>query len=137
MPKDILGRGFAFDPQTGLQLDANGGVALTNERNEIKQAIEIILMTPIGHRVMRPTFGSRLHELVFEPNNAETAARAAQYAEEALRMWEPRINIQEIIARPDDEYEDIGCLLLEIKYTVKATNDPRSLVYPFYLIPEE
>jgi phage baseplate assembly protein W len=137
MPKDIVGRGFAFHPTTGLDVNANGGMALTNERNEIQQAIEIILMTPIGHRVMRPWFGSRLHELLFEPNNAETAARAAQYAEEALLMWEPRITIQEITARPDDEFDDIGCLLLEISYIVKATNDPRSLVYPFYLIPEE
>ena len=137
MPTDIVGRGFAFQPTTGLHLNANGGMALTNERNEIQQAIEIILMTPIGHRVMRPLFGSRLHELLFEPNNAETAARAAQYAEEALLMWEPRITIQEITARPDDEYDDIGCLLLEITYIVKATNDRRSLVYPFYLIPEE
>lgn len=137
MPKDIVGRGFAFDFRTGLHLNANGGMALTNEQNEIEQAIQIILLTPLGHRVMRPLFGSRLHELVFEPNNAETAARAIRYAEDALLMWEPRIKIVEIIARPDDVYDDIGCLLLEITYVVKATNDQRSLVYPFYLIPEE
>lgn len=137
MPRDIVGRGFAFDVRTGLQLNANGGVALTNEKNEIMQAIHIILMTPIGHRVMRPLFGSRLHELIFEPNNAETAARAVQFAEDALLMWEPRITLEEISARPEDYYGDKTVMLLEIKYRVKATNDQRSLVYPFYLIPEE
>jgi len=28
-------------------------------------------------------------------------------------------------------------LIIEIEYEVKATHDRRSLVYPFYLIPEE
>lgn len=131
MTRDIVGSGWAFPPQIGPQ----GGLMLTSERNEVDEAIRIILMTAIGQRVMRPAFGCRIHELIFAPNNSETAGRARRYVQEALAMWEPRINVNEIKVGPHPE--KANRLLIEIKYTVKVTNDPRSLVFPFYLIPEE
>ena len=84
---------------------------------------------------MRPTFGCRIHELVFAPNNVATAATAKRYVEEALLMWEPRIDNIEISARPDETNREH--LVIEVKYRIKNTGDERSLVYPFYLIPEE
>ena len=49
---------------------------------------------------MRPTFGCRLHELVFAPNNSHTAAQARRYVEEALGMWEPRVNVLNVDGYP-------------------------------------
>lgn len=131
MPDEIVGQGWAFPPQVGAQ----GGIALTHERNEIDQAIHIILSTSPGERVMRPTFGCRLYDLVFDPNNSHTAARARRYVEEALGMWEPRINVIEVSVTADPD--QANALIIEIQYEIKATHDQRSLVYPFYLIPEE
>ncbi len=128
---DLVGRGWAFPPTIGPQ----GGIALTNDRSELKQAIEIILSTSPGQRVMRPTFGCRLQELVFAPNNSQTAAQARRYVEEALGMWEPRIKVVAVRAFPDTEQDHR--LVIEIDYLVKASNDRRSLVFPFYLIPGE
>ena len=31
---------------------------------------------------------------------------------------------------------DKGVLYLEIGYSVRGTNDPRNLVFPFYVIPQ-
>jgi phage baseplate assembly protein W len=84
---------------------------------------------------MRPTFGCRLHELVFAPNNSQTHAQARRYVEEAVGMWEPRVKVQTINVKVDDN--DNGRLLIEISYKIKATHDRRSLVHPFYLIPGE
>ena len=131
MSIEIIGRGWSFPPR----VDAQGGLALTSERSEIDQAIQIILSTSPGQRVMRPTFGCRLHELVFAPNNSQTMAQARRYVEEALLMWEPRIRITRIDVRADPD--DTSRLLIEIEYELKATRDRRSLVYPFYRIPEE
>lgn len=128
---DIVGRGWAFPPRIGPQ----GGLALTTGRNEVRQAIEIILRTAPGQRVMRPTFGCRLHELIFAPNNTHTAALARRHVEEALGMWEPRINVIGVEVRPDPD--NAACLLIEIEYEIKATHDRRSLVHPFYLLPKE
>jgi len=138
MQTDIVGRGWAFPPH----MDENGRIALVKDFDEITQSIHIILGTAIGERMMRPTFGSRLHELVFEPINAETLALARQYVEDALTIWEPRIRIIEIdVLDPFQTHPNYrwmpGCLQIEIQYEIKATADQRSLVYPFYLIPEE
>lgn len=130
MANAITGRGWAFP----LTINLRGGVGLTGEQNEIEQAIHIILNTPLGERIMRATFGSRLHELVFEPINVQTLARARRYVEEALGMWEPRITLRNVEVLPSYASGD-GCLLIHIDYEVKLTQDRRSLVYPFYLIP--
>jgi phage baseplate assembly protein W len=131
MAEDIVGRGWVFP----LRVDPTGGLALTNERNELVQSILIILSTSTGQRVMRPTFGCRLHELVFAPNNSHSAAQARRYVEEALGMWEPRITVLQVDVHPDPDADNR--LMIEIEYEVKATHDRRSLVHPFYLIPEE
>lgn len=129
MVQEIIGRGWSFPPK----IDHQGRLSLTNERSELQQSILVILSTSPGQRVMRPTFGCRLQELVFQPNNNHTIAQVRRYVEEALGMWEPRINVKDVSVEPD--YQDNSKLLIDIEYEVKSTRDRRSLVYPFYLIP--
>lgn len=129
---DIVGSGLCFP----LTIDERGGMGLTRRPDEeIAQAIEIILRTPVGHRLMRPDFGCRIHELQFAPINASTLATAAHYVEEALGYWEPRIDIQDILAAP--AAQPPGCILISIVYRIRATHDERALVFPFYTIPAE
>jgi phage baseplate assembly protein W len=128
---DFLGTGWAFP----VSVDKRGRVALSRQEQDIEQDIQMIVMTPKGQRMMRPEFGCHIHELMFAPNNAATAGLAARYVEEALAMWEPRIEVEEVRASFDGD--DESRLLIEVLYEVKATNDPRSLVFPFYTIPGE
>jgi phage baseplate assembly protein W len=83
---------------------------------------------------MRPTFGCRANELLFEPRSAATASLLQEYVQEALRMWEPRIEVRSINVQNDDTYP--GALLAEIEYEIKATHDTRSIVYPFFIDDE-
>ena len=128
---DFIGRGWSFPPG----LNSRGGIALVSDEEKIAQSIVIILNTPIGQRVMRPTFGSRLHELIFAPVNPETFGLAEMYVQDALNFWEPRIQLLDVNAGTDDA--NPGTLLIRIRYQIKATHDERSLVYPFYQIPGE
>jgi phage baseplate assembly protein W len=128
---DFVGRGWNFP----IKLNSRGGISLTSDEEKVAQSIVVILSTPIGQRVMRPTFGSRLHELVFAPANPETFGLAEMYVQDALTFWEPRIQLLEVIAGTDDAPP--GVLLIRINYLIKATHDERSLVYPFYQIPGE
>lgn len=128
---DYLGTGWAFPPQT----DGRGGVALAAGVRDIEQSIAIILGTPLGQRVMRPTFGSRLHELVFAPGDPDTFGLAELYVAEALAFWEPRIEVLDVAAAPDRECGERLNIL--ITYRTRASHDERSLVYPFYRIPGE
>lgn len=135
MNQDIVGRGWSFP----ISLSGSRGLQLTHYGNEIEQAIQIILGTIPGERVMRPEFGSRLHELVFEPLNQQTIDRARQFVRMALERWEPRIELKDvkIDATPGNFGEKEGCLLINVEYEIKKTFDQRSLVYPFYLLPLE
>lgn len=124
---DILGTGFHFP----LGVDGRGGIAMTRREKDIEESIRVILTTSKGERRMRPDFGCRVNELVFAPNNATTWGLAAQYVEDALGWWEPRIEVLEVDVGADAA--DTSQLMIDIKYKVKATSDERSLVYPFYL----
>lgn len=128
---DILGSGWALR----VGVDARGRIALAHRERDIEEAIQIILLTPKGQRVMRPEFGCQIHELLFAPNDSATASLAEFYVREALNMWEPRITLIEVRAVPDPDASER--MLIEIVYEIRKTHDRRSLVFPFYRIPGE
>lgn len=129
--REFIGRGLAFP----LQVDPRGGIALASGDRDIAQSIQIILETAPGERAMRPTFGCRIHELVFAPQGASTWGLMRLYVQEALAQWEPRIDVREVeITTPPDRHEVV---LVEIKYQIKDTHDERSIIHPFYITGEE
>ena len=128
---DFLGAGWAFP----VGLDAHGRFSLAHAERDIEEAMCMILLTPKGQRVMRPEFGCQIHDLIFAPNDSTTAGLAAYYVEEALAMWEPRIEVEQVNVNPDRDNSER--LLIDIQYRIKATHDSRSLVFPFYRIPGE
>ena len=127
--RDSLGAGWSFP----LHIDGRGGISMSQHDNDIEESIRIILGTAKGERRMRPNFGCDIHRLIFAPNNATTWGLAAHYVDEALGWWEPRIEVTDIDPHPDPE--DTSRLLIDIQYVIKATNDARNIVYPFYLLP--
>ncbi len=79
---------------------------------------------------MRPDFGAGLRALVFEPINTHTIALTRHRVEQALILWEPRIDSigVSVTAQPRAGRLDIG-----VRYRVRTTNTFYNLVYPFYL----
>jgi phage baseplate assembly protein W len=128
---DFLGNGWAFP----FRISPSGGIALSRQEYDIDEAIRIILSTAKGERHMRPEFGCGIHDLVFAPNNATTAGLVETYVTEAIGWWEPRVEILRVDVESDRE--ERNTLLVRIHYRVRATNDQRNLVYPFYLIRPE
>jgi phage baseplate assembly protein W len=95
----------------------------------------MIIETAPGERVMRPDFGCRIWDLLFTPIDANALGLMAQAVREAVGRWEPRIDLEDVVARIDPD--DASRVLLDVTYTLRATNDRRNLVYPFYVIPRE
>lgn len=125
---DFIGRRLSFP----IQLDDRNQLSTSGGDTAIRQSIYVIVMTVPGERVMRPDFGCEIHTLIFHPANAETAALAARYVREALMRWEPRIILQELIVTPGGS--ELGELFIQLRYEVKGQHDPRSMVFPYYLI---
>jgi uncharacterized protein len=129
MLEEFLGAGWAFP----LRTDATGSIALVNGEREVVESIRLILATAPGERPMRPEFGCAIHDLVFAPADAATAGQIAYEVRIALERWEPRITVSDVVVSFDEA--DRGVLLIEIRYALRGSNDPRNLVFPFYVIP--
>jgi uncharacterized protein len=128
---DIIGTGIAFP----LRVDRLGGLAMSSGNSDVQEAIDVILGTAQGERPMRPEFGCGIHNHVFGNIDASTLAKIEYDIRVALDRWEPRIDVVEI--EPDLSRIDDGVLLIALTYKLRATNDIRNLVYPFYVIPSE
>lgn len=133
-PPSYIGRGIGFPLRV-----VNGSIAMTTGVEDIDRGIRVVLSTAPGERVMRPYFGCRIWELMFEPINANTLGLMEDATREALSRWEPRIDVVEVKASADDTRGKggEGMVNIEVAYRVKVTNDRRNLVYPFYMIPGE
>ncbi|MGH9129661.1 MAG: GPW/gp25 family protein [Acidimicrobiales bacterium] len=131
MSEEFIGQGVAFP----MRVDPTGGIALVSSHVEIEESIRIVLGTSYGERPMRPEFGCGIHDYVFAPVNATTAGRLAYEVRLSLARWEPRIEVESV----DVSFaaEDSATLFIDISYSVKGRNDPRNLVFPFYVIPGE
>lgn len=66
--------------------------------DHLRQSIQDILITPVGSRVMRREYGSKLFELIDAPLNRGTLAQIYAASAEALDRWEPRFKLQKIRA---------------------------------------
>lgn len=128
---EIIGTGIAFP----LRVDRRGGLALVRDDEDVQEAISLILSTAPGERPMRPEFGCGIHDYIFESIDAYTLGRLEQEIRAALDRWEPRIEVLDI--EVDLSRSDEGRLMIDITYALRATNDVRNLVYPFYVIPAE
>jgi uncharacterized protein len=127
---DFVGAGWAFPVTT----DATGDVALVAREREIEQAIRIILGTARGERPMRPEFGCRIHDHVFGSTNGATAGQISYDVREALERWEPRISVRQVDVVFDEVLD--GKVYVDVHYLIADNNDPRNLVFPFYVIPD-
>lgn len=78
-------------------IDASTGRRLSG-LDHLRQSITDILTTPIGTRVMRREYGSRLYRLVDAPVNRGLVLDLYAAVAEALARWEPRFDLQEVRA---------------------------------------
>ena len=121
-----IGRGIAFP----LRFQ-DGSMVMTTGVDDIDRGIRVVLSTAPGERVMRPTFGAGLADLVFAPNTPTTHGLVASSVRSALVEEEPRIDVLDVVVGADPA--EPTRLLIEVDYTVRATNSRFNLVYPFYL----
>lgn len=127
--KSFMGRGFKFpfsvDPSTNR-------IAMSSAEEDIEEAIRIILRTNVGERVMLPQFGTAAGDFIFSDSRAEYVAALESSVREALERWEPRINDIEVTA--DNSRGSKSAVEINIRYTVRMTNNQFNMVYPFYMM---
>jgi len=125
---DILGQGCKFPFQFGKLTGATViSTATSRDQQHIHESIRQILGTPRGSRFLLPEFGSRLHELLFEGNDAILRGLVRHEVGDVLARWEPRIVVEEVQVT-----SDAHLVLATIQYRLIASQVPGNYVYPFY-----
>lgn len=130
MPQKFLGVGWKFP----VRVNSKGGLSYSEYEKDIEESIYIILGTSKGERVMRPDFGCGIHDFVFSQADEFTIQSIKYHVEEALRDWEPRIDLLNVDVR--SAVMENNRLIINIEYRIRNTNTFYNLVYPFYLKEE-
>jgi phage baseplate assembly protein W len=109
------------DVNNKLRLDKTGDVKKDVNLEAIESAIENILLTRKGERVMRPLFGSVLEAFLFEPLSEATAHKIGLEVLDVLSRQEPRIEVKRVEVVAD---HSIGGYQITIEAVVKELNIP-------------
>ncbi len=128
---DFVGRGWAWP----VTVAHNGAVATVGGVANLEKAMGLILRTYLGERPMRPDFGSRLRDYLFDGVTDENATAIATEVRRAIASCEPRVDVTRVEVTPVTTA--LGRFDIDIFYTVRGTNDEHNLVMPFYSIPGE
>ena len=93
----------------------------------LRQSVVTVLTTPIGSRVLRRDFGSRLYELL--DKNITPSLKMQMYAAtvEALRKWEPRLVIKRVVVDPAPEGDVQNTISLGIEGVYLPNGKPVTL----------
>jgi len=103
------------------RIDARGRTAETDEEAHVRDLIEQVLFTAPGERVNRPTFGSGLLGLVFEPNGEALAAATEHTVQGALQQWLGEV----IVVEGVDVTSEDSRLEVTVRYVLRRTQEQR------------
>lgn len=83
-----------------------------------------LIRTNPGERRMNPTFGSRLWNIVFEPNDSFVKEKVEKIIKEDISKWVPGVSVSsvEVNYLPNSQGVDIYKLYIKVKYVVNVIN---------------
>ena len=123
----FYGSGWAFPPAFD---NKTGEALMVSDATDIQQSLHVLLSTRPGERVMQPTYGCNLEELLFEPLTTTFKTYIKQLIQTAILYHEPRIKLNNVDL--DDSVDVEGLVLIKLEYTIRTSNSRYNFVYPFY-----
>ena len=124
----FLGRGWGF-PITFNRTGSS--VSMVEDEEDIRQSLQILLLTMKRERVLLPDYGTDLQARFFEPLSTTAANALTEEIRRAIIFHESRVDLDRI--KYDQDLAG-GKITLDIQYTIVATNTRTNLVFPFYFI---
>lgn len=111
----LYGQGLAFPPQ----VTAAGQLAWSSGPQNVRECLQILLLTQPGERLRSPDFGAGLDEFLFEPNTVSTHTQLESRIRQAIERWEPRVSLQAVEASADPD--DPQAAVVALTYRLIAT----------------
>ncbi len=124
----FLGSGWSFPPRFNPHTRQ---LQMSSDEEDIEASLKILLGTTAGERILHPTYGLDMRELLFEPMTTTMQTLFKDRVRTNILVYEPRIEVLSL--ELDTSLLIEGKLLLRLEYAIRATNSRFNLVYPFYL----
>ena len=116
-----LGQGISWPPR----IDGDGRLLRSADADNVREAIQVILLTEPGERVRLPEFGAGLGRFLFEPNIPATHIAIARAIDLSLKRWEPRIRVAQV--EVDADPTDSQAALATIAYRLVSNAQQATL----------
>lgn len=110
----LFGRSVSFPPRL-----VNGRLAWSEGEANVRESIQIILLTELEERLFLPDFGGGLQQFLFEPNTVATRQLIADRIHKAVTEWEPRVLVESVTV--DEDLNDPRGAIATLTYKLVAT----------------
>lgn len=120
----FIGSGMVFP----ITLNTEGRPNIVKDTTLIQSSIKIILNWAVRTRFFNELFGSRIEEVLEEPDDSVSQSLLKFFIQESLGRWEKRIVINNIEIS-NSEPSKIDARLF---YNIRNTKIEETLIFPFY-----
>lgn len=127
--KSFLGRGWGYPVTFNKTL---GKVNMVSDELDIRQSLQIYLATQRGERLLRLSYGSVMHEYMFERASYSNLNFLCETLKNDMRIYEPRIIVHKV--RADSTNVSDGIVRFTVDYEIQSTNVRDNIVFPFYIL---
>jgi len=124
LQQQLIGKGIVYP----IILNGYGRPDYKTGITLIRSSILIILTWPLFSRYFLKTFGSKLFDLLDEPNDGILISLIDQFVIDALNTWEKRI----ILIAVDIETTAFDKVSVQLTYRIIDTQQEDIFTFPFY-----
>nr|MDT0659423.1 GPW/gp25 family protein [Micromonospora sp. DSM 115978] len=108
-----------------FRVDRRGRTADTTDTDHVRDLVEQVLFTALGERVNRPTFGSGLLRLVFDPNGAELATATEFLVQSSLQQWLGDLIEVQVV----EVTSQVATLQVAVTYRIRTAAQPSTVLF--------
>jgi len=120
----FMGQGLTFP----IKLNIKGRPNIVSGKELLESSLSQILSWNLGTRFMLGEYGTKLEQLLQEPNDAIAQSLVKHYTVEVISLWEKRLEVLDVILLIKQD----NLLSIQISYIVKSTKLEDSFVFPYY-----
>lgn len=117
-------KGIYSDLDNKFRLSRVGDLRINYDEEAVVTAVENILLTKVGERVMRPDFGSYLEKYLFEPLSEEVAYKIGLEVLRALKQ-DDRYDVENVDVAVDERR---GAYVLTINLKLRGFGERLQIV---------
>ena len=126
--KSIQKKWLYKDIATDLKISKNKrDIEADYDISAIENSIYNMFLFAKAERILIPEFGNNLYAFLYEPINKLTAYRIGQAIKDMFILWEPRVDIINVIVTP---LYDENTYYIVVEYTIPTlSNETLEFVY--------